>query len=181
MSRIPKGLNGWAEGLKVHPFGVIDHQGNAFVLDSEQGESLDPGHTPGPHARSSVPAIWRRLVPIPANSPGFARISLLIMTFPSRDFQRIPKPVARHRLTLFLQQVPLPLLAGIGVAILVIVLLALFPGAPKFAAPQTGAQPAVAADAAPAAPLQPIAKPSPVVPKPARRDRQPARTGRTAE
>ena len=91
------------------------------------------------------------------------------MTLPSRDYQRPAEPAAIRRLPLFLQRVPLPLLAGIGVAILVIVLIALFPGTPKLAAPHTGAQPAAAADAAPTVPVQPIAKPSPVVPKRARR------------
>ena len=58
------------------------------------------------------------------------------------------------------------------VAILVIVLVALFPGSPKLAAPFTGAHGARPAtvDAAPAS-AEPIQKPSPQIPKRARRTR----------
>gem|GEM_PF-6209258 len=92
------------------------------------------------------------------------------MTFPNRDSSRLPETSARRVFTQRLSA-PWPWLTGIGVAVLVIVLVALFPGEAKLAAPLSGARGPhpTAADAAPSAPAEPIAKPSPLVPKRARR------------
>ena len=93
------------------------------------------------------------------------------MTFPSRDPLRLPETSATPRFAERLARLPLPVLAGIGVVILVIVLVALFPGSPKLAAPFTGAQARPAtADAVPGS-GEPIQKPSPQIPKRARRNR----------